>query len=118
MEALATRVDEAGNRQLQLTEDDVLLGDGQGVRLDQRKAELRDVLVLHACAVYGIKPDPCTGFRFPVTDRRADIVLVLLQGGDELTGSPVIDTLAWYPLVLLVFPDIIRHVGHAVIHVE
>ena len=89
VQAFSAGMHQGSDRQLQLAIFRVLFSDGQCVRLNQGKAELHHVLVFDA-AVNRVKPDPASGFRSPVADRRADIIRIFSQGGDQFSRRSVV----------------------------
>ena len=118
MKRLATAVDESRDRQFQLAEEDVLLGDGERVRFHQCIGEAGDVLILYAASVNGIESDPCTGFLFPVAHRSTKVIRVLFQGCDQFPGGAVIGSLAGNELAVRILPHIIGDIGDTFVRVE
>ena len=111
-------MNECCNRQFQLAEEDILLGDGKRVGFHQRILELGDVLVFHTLAIQWIEPNPTAHLGFPVTYGRSDVIGVLLEGCDQLPCRAVIHALTGQPLTLAVLPHIARDISHTVIDVK
>ena len=118
MQAFSSGMNEGCDRKFHLPEHRILLGDRHGVRFDQCIGKAGDVLILHAFPIDRIEADPCAGFRFPVADRRADIIRMLFERPDQIIPCPVIDTLGRHKLSVCVLPDIVRHIGDMIVRLK
>ena len=118
MKTLAPAMNECCNRQFQLTEEDILLGDGKRVGFHQRILELGDVLVFHALAVQWIEPNPTAHLRFPVTHARSDVIGMLLEGCDQLPCRTVVHALTGQPLTIAILPYVARDIAHSVSRIK
>ena len=84
MKALASAVNECGDRKFQLAEYDILLRNRERVRLYKSKAELCDIFVLYAVSIERIETNPGTDFGFPVADCSANVIGMLFKRCDKL----------------------------------
>ena len=106
------------NRQFQLAEKNILLGDGKCVGFHQGILEFGDVIVFHALTIQRIEPNPTAHFWFPVTHGCSDVIGVFLKGCDQLPCRAVIHALTGQPLALAILPYVARDISHTVIDVK
>ena len=116
VEALPAAVYQAGNRQLQLPQKGVLLGNGHIVGFHQRVSKLGDVLILHALAVQGVEANPGPSLRLVVSQGGPQVIPALTQGFNQLPGGTVIAALGWQIFFLLL--PAFRHVAYIFIGIK
>ena len=93
MEGFSAGIDQCRYRKLQSAVHCILFRNRHRIGFDQGIPESSHVFILNAFSIERIEADPCTGFRFPVTDRPGNVIRMLLQRCDHVFGGSGINSL-------------------------